>query len=207
MIIHHNSSHFFYTALFVISLTVTSTTPAADKPLHLRGEITSVTGNQLVVKANHGTTTTLQLSNELQVLDVFRTELSAVAENSYVGVAAAPAGAGKLKALGVMVFPEGARGLNEGHFPWDLQKKSTMTNATVAKLLKKENGAEVEVRYGDKTQTISIDTATIFGQFVPGTRTLLVKGAKILIFANPTEGSLPIAEMIMVGRAGFLPPI
>lgn len=139
MIIHRI---LFYTALSVICLTATSTTSAADKPLHLRGEITSVTGNQLVIKANHGTTTTLQLSNELQVLDVFRTELSAIAENS-----------------------------------------------------------------GDKTQTISIDTATIFGQFVPGTRSLLVKGAKILIFVNPTEGTLPIAEMVMVGRAGFLPPI
>ena len=111
---------FMYAAtLGAIGLSIASTVFAADKQIHLRGEITSISDVQLTVKASTGTTTTVQLTDKLKVHDVSRTDLSAIAENSYIGIAAAPSGAGKAKALGVMVFPEGARGLNEGHFPWD----------------------------------------------------------------------------------------
>lgn len=203
---------FMYAAtLGAIGLSIASTVFAADKQIHLRGEITSISDVQLTVKASTGTTTTVQLTDKLKVHDVSRTDLSAIAENSYIGIAAAPSGAGKAKALGVMVFPEGARGLNEGHFPWDLQKESTMTNATVVmvKLLKKSAGpeAEVEVRYGDKSQKIAIDRSTVIGQFVPGQRTLIVKGAQVVIFASESEGTLPMASVVMVGKDGFLPPI
>ena len=199
----------FTTTLAAIGLATAGTVFAADKQLHLRGEITSITDSQLVVKSSDGLTTTVQLTDKLHIHDVSRTNLSAVKENSYIGVAATPAGVGKVKALGVMVFPEGARGLNEGHFPWDLQKESTMTNATVVtvKVLKKRNGAEIEVRYGDKTQAVIIDDTTIFGQFVPGQRNLLVNGAKVLIFASQPEGAQPTANVVMVGKDGFLPPI
>ncbi|HJV95008.1 MAG TPA: hypothetical protein VJ608_03180 [Albitalea sp.] len=180
---------------------------AADKELHVRGEITAVSDTSIVIKARNGATTTVQLPEKFNVLDVSKTDLAAVAENSYIGVAAAPAAAGKVRALGVMVFPEGARGLNEGHFPWDLKQRSTMTNATVAKLLKKGNGAEVEVRWGDKTQTVVIDRSTVFGQFIPGQRSLLATGAKVLVFAAAPEGAAPVARAVMVGRDGFLPPI
>ena len=201
--------HLFTSALAVISLATSSAGFAADKQLHLRGEITSITDSQLVVKSSDGLTTTVQLTDKLPIHDVSRTNLAAVKERSYIGVAATPVGAGKVKALGVMVFPEGARGLNEGHFPWDLQKESTMTNATVVtvKVLKKRNGAEIEVRYGDKTQAVIIDDTTIFGQFVPGQRSLLVNGAKVLIFASQPEGAQPTANVVMVGKDGFLPPI
>ena len=209
MTTHRFFLYLYSTALTVIGLTAISTAFAAEQQLHLRGEITSITERQLVVKSSNGLTTTVQLTDKLPINDVSRTSLSAVTENSYIGVAATPAGSGKVKALGVMVFPEGARGLNEGHFPWDLQKESTMTNATVlmVKLLKKRKGAEIEVRHGDKIQTVIIDDATIFGQFVPGQRSLLVNGAKVLIFASQSEGALPTANVVMVGRDGFLPPI
>ena len=206
-----NQYHFQCAALLTaLCLASTGTAFASGEQLHLRGEITSISDNSLTIKARNGKTTTIQFSESLQIHDVSRTDLSAISENSYVGVAAAPAANGKVKALGVMVFPEGARGLNEGHFPWDLQKKSTMTNATVVKLLKKRSGAnaELEVRYGGKIQKIAIDHSTSIGQFVPGQRTLLVKGAKVVVFANASEGALPpMAGIVMVGKDGFIPPL
>lgn len=193
--------------LAALGLAAAGTALAAGPQLHLRGEIVTVSKEALIVKARNGKTTTVQLPEKLRVMDVSRTDLSAVAENSYIGVAAAPAGGGKVRALGVMVFPEGARGLNEGHFPWDLRKNSTMTNATVATLLKKGKGTEIEVRYKDKTQTVQIDRATVFGRFVPGQRALMQEGAKVLVFASETPGAQPTASVVMVGRDGFLPPI
>ena len=53
-------------------------------------------------------------------------------ENSFVGIASLKGPDGTLNALEVLIFREAARGSNEGHYPWDLQPESMMTNATVA---------------------------------------------------------------------------
>jgi hypothetical protein len=180
---------------------------AADRPVHLRGEVTAVQPGQLTIKARNGTLTTVQLPEGYQVLDVSKTDLATVRENSYLGIAAAPAPQGKVRALGVMVFPEGARGLHEGHFPWDLGQRGTMTNATVAKLVKKGSATELEMRFGDKTQAVVLDSATVFGQFVPGQPALVTVGAKVLVVAQPAPSGPAAVQMIMVGRDGFLPPI
>jgi hypothetical protein len=180
---------------------------AADRPVHLRGEVTAVTAAEMTVTDRKGAKTTVKLPEQAQVLDVSRTSVEAIKENSYLGVAAAPAQEGKVRAMGVMVFPEPARGLNEGHFPWDMGDRSTMTNATVAKVTKKASATELEMRFGGKTQQVVLDKATVYGQFVPGKRELIVVGAKVLVIAAPAaDGSLGAAA-VMVGRDGFLPPI
>ena len=180
---------------------------AADRPVHLRGEVTAVTAADMTITDRKGVKTTVKLPEQAQVLDVSRTSVDAIKENSYLGVAAAPAPEGKVRAMGVMVFPEPARGLNEGHFPWDMGDRSTMTNATVAKVTKKASATELEMRFGGKTQQVVLDQATVYGQFVPGKRELIVVGAKVLVIAAPgADGSLGAAA-VMVGRDGFLPPI
>ena len=180
---------------------------AADRPVHLRGEVSAVTAADMTITDRKGVKTTVKLPEQAQVLDVSRTSVDAIKENSYLGVAAAPAPEGKVRAMGVMVFPEPARGLNEGHFPWDMGDRSTMTNATVAKVTKKASATELEMRFGGKTQQVVLDQATVYGQFVPGKRELIVVGAKVLVIAAPgADGSLGAAA-VMVGRDGFLPPI
>jgi hypothetical protein len=189
------------------SLLIAGTASAAEPTVHLRGDIVAVRDHQVDIKARNGTVTTVQLPDGYQVMDVSKTSIAAVSENSYLGIAAAPAAGGKVRALGVMVFPEGARGLNEGHFPWDLSKKGTMTNATVAKLVKKGSTSELEMRFGDKTQAVLVDNATVFGQFVPGQPALVVPGAKVMVIGQPTEGGPVTARIVLVGRDGFIPPI
>ncbi|NKI95729.1 hypothetical protein [Rhizobacter sp. SG703] len=188
-------------------LLLAGTASAADPTVHLRGEVVAVRDHQVDVKARNGTVTTVQLPDGYQVMDVSKTSIAAVSENSYLGIAAAPADGGKVRALGVMVFPEGARGLNEGHFPWDLGNKGTMTNATVAKLVKKGSTSELEMRFGDKKQAVLLDNATVFGQFVPGQPALVVSGAKVMVIGQPTDGGPVTARIVLVGRDGFIPPI
>jgi hypothetical protein len=180
---------------------------AADRPVHLRGEVTAVTAADMTITDRKGVKTTVKLPEQAQVLDVSRTSVDAIKENSYLGVAAAPAPEGKVRAMGVMVFPEPARGLNEGHFPWDMGDRSTMTNATVAKVTKKASATELEMRFGGKTQQVVLDKATVYGQFVPGKRELIVVGAKVLVIAAPGADGTLGAAAVMVGRDGFLPPI
>jgi hypothetical protein len=180
---------------------------AADRPVHLRGEVTAVTAADMTITDRKGVKTTVKLPEQAQVLDVSRTSVDAIKENSYLGVAAAPAPEGKVRAMGVMVFPEPARGLNEGHFPWDMGDRSTMTNATVAKVTKKASATELEMRFGGKSQQVVLDKATVYGQFVPGKRELIVVGAKVLVIAAPGADGTLGAAAVMVGRDGFLPPI
>ena len=180
---------------------------AADRQIHLRGEVTAVTATELTVTDRKGVKTVVKLPEQVQVVDVSRSSIDAIQENSYLGVAAAPAPEGKVRALGVMVFPEPARGLNEGHFPWDLGDRGTMTNATVAKVTKKASATELEMRFGGKTQQVVLDKATVYGQFVPGKRELIVVGAKVLVVGAPGADGGTSANFVMVGRDGFLPPI
>lgn len=180
---------------------------AADRPVHLRGEVTAVTAADMTITDRKGVKTTVKLPDQAQVLDVSRTSADAIKENSYLGVAAAPAPEGKVRAMGVMVFPEPARGMNEGHFPWDMGDRSTMTNATVAKVTKKASATELEMRFGGKTQQVVLDKSTVYGQFVPGKRELIVVGAKVLVIAAPAADGTLGAAAVMVGRDGFLPPI
>jgi hypothetical protein len=191
----------------LVSLLFAGLALAAGQDFRVRGDVAAVSGSDIVVVTTRGEVVKVQLSPKLEVFSVSKTDLSAVSENSYIGVAAAPVGPNKVRALGLMVFPEGARGLNEGYFPWDLRKGSTMTNATVAKLVKKGKGAEVEVTFGGRTQTVLIDQATTFGEFVTGPRELLVVGAKVVVFASNGEDGSPVAHLIMVGKNGFQPPV
>lgn len=196
----------FSTLIAAACLFVAGHSIAADAQVHLRGEVTAVSGTELTISDRKGVKTTVQLPEQAQVLDVSRSSIDAIQENSYLGVAAAPAPQGKVRALGVMVFPEAARGVNEGHFPWDMGDRSTMTNATVAKLVKKKSTTELEMRFGGKTQQVVLDTATVFAQFVPGKREQIVVGAKVLVM-GAAAGGVTAAQLVMVGRDGFLPPI
>lgn len=180
---------------------------AADLPVHLRGEVTAVNATELTIVDRKGVKTTVKLPEQAQVLDVSRSSADEIQENSYLGVAAAPAPGGKVRALGVMVFPEPARGMNEGHFPWDKGDKSTMTNATVAKVSKKASATELEMRFGGKTQQVVLDKDTVYGKFVPGKRELIVVGVKVLVIGAKTADGATNANAVLVGRDGFLPPI
>ncbi|MRW83402.1 hypothetical protein GJ698_04775 [Pseudoduganella sp. FT26W] len=180
---------------------------AADRQVHLRGEVTAVSPTEVTVVDRKGVKTTVKLPPALQVMDVSRSSIAAVQENSYLGIAAAPAPQGKVRALGVMIFPEAARGLNEGHFPWDRNEGETMTNATVAKLSKKASATELEMRFGSKTQQVVLDGATVYGQFMPGSRELIVVGAKVLVIGGKADDGATTANVVLVGRDGFIPPI
>jgi hypothetical protein len=180
---------------------------AADRQIHLRGEVSAVSATELTITDRKGVKTTVRLPEQAQVLDVSRASVADIKENSYLGIAAAPAPQGKVRAMGVMIFPEPARGMNEGHFPWDMGDRSTMTNATVAKVSRKASATELEMRFGDKTQQVVLDSATVYGQFVPGKRELIVAGAKVLVIGAPGADGVTSANAVLVGRDGFLPPI
>ena len=106
------------------------------------------------------------------------------------------------------MFPEAARGSNEGHSSWDLQPGSTMTNATVAETVKGTDGQNILVKYKDGEKKVVVPPDTPIVTFVAGDKSELKPGAKIIIFGavKKDDGTLE-ANRVNVGRDGITPPM
>jgi hypothetical protein len=172
----------------------------------LRGSVKSFDGNTLVLAERSGEVITLALADNFSVSEVAAIEPAASRPGSFLGTAAGPAAAGTLSALEVLVFPEAARGTGEGHYPWDLQPGSTMTNATVAELSATPQGRSLKLRYKDGEKTVVVPDNVPIVTFKPGDRALLVTGAKVVVTAQLRDGK-PTVLRALAGRGGFAPPM
>ena len=195
--------------LFVASLVLLCSVAMAQVTLptqRLRGTVKSFDGSTLVLAERSGDSITLALADNFSVNEVLAIEPAAIKPGSYVGAAAVPATDGTLRALEVLVFPEGARGSGEGHSPWDLQPGSTMTNATVAELAASPQGRRLTLRYKDGEKTIVVPENVPIVTFKPGDKSLIVPGANVIVFAQTREGK-PTALRALAGRGSFAPPM
>jgi hypothetical protein len=183
----------------------TSAQPAAPTQ-RLRGTVESFDNTTLVVKERSGEVLRLALADSFGINEVVPTELGSIAAGSYIGTAAMPQADGTLQALEVLVFPEQARGTGEGHYPWDLQPGSTMTNATVADVVGQAKGRTLKLRYKDGEKTLQVPEGVPVVTVKPGDRSLLVPGAKVLVTAQLRDGK-PTALRVLAGRNGFAPPM
>ena len=203
--------------LFIAGLALVCTLAVAQAPasapaaapaptMRLRATVESFDGTTLVVKERSGEVISLALADNFAVNEVVPIELSAIEPNSYVGIASTPQADGTLQALEVLVFPEAARGSGEGHYPWDLQPGSMMTNATVGDVASTAQGRTLKLRYKGGEQTVTVAANAPVVTFKPGDRTLIVPGAKVVVTAQLRNGK-PTALRALAGRNGFAPPM
>jgi hypothetical protein len=103
--------------------------------------------------------------------------------------------------LEVHIFHESMRGTGEGHRPWDLQPKSTMTNATVDQVIAAAHGPTLTLKYKGGEQRIIVPTGTVIVTYLPGSIAELAPGAVIFVPAaiRQADGTLQ-AQRVMVGR-------
>jgi hypothetical protein len=196
----------FATTLLTLAVTVTHAQTSTAAPQRLRGSVESFDGTTLVVKERSGEVLRLALAETFSVNEVMPTELGSIRAGSFIGTAAMPQADGTLQALEVLVFPEQARGTGEGHFPWDLQPGSTMTNATVADVVGQAQGRTLRLRYKDGEKTVLVPEGVPVVTVKPADRALLVPGAKVLVTAQLRDGK-PTALRAIAGRNGFAPPM
>ena len=197
---------FAFTLALLLSCSAAFAQPAPAPTQRLRGTVESFDGSLLVLKERSGETLSLVLADNFAVNEVLAIELSAIQPNSFVGIASLPQADGSLRALEVLVFPEAARGSGEGHYPWDLQPGSMMTNATVADVAAVAQGRLLRLRYKDGEKTVSVPAEVPVVTFKPGDKSLLVPGAKVMVTAQLRDGK-PTAMRALAGRNGFTPPM
>jgi hypothetical protein len=177
--------------------------PAAS--VRVRGTVQSVAPGLLTVKDRGGEVLQLVLPDALPVSEVYPLAMGDIQPGSFIGTAAMPQADGSERAIAVMVFPESARGVGEGHRPFDLLPQSTMTNATVADVVTATNGRTLQLKYKDGARAIVVPPDAPIVSFRPGDRSLLVPGASVSLTAQMV-GDKPTISRISAGRNGFALP-
>jgi hypothetical protein len=195
------------------TLSLAQSAPSAAPAVRLRGTIEKVDATTLTVKERSGEVITLVRPADMAVTEVVPITLADIKPGSFVGTAAMPQSDGTQLALEVLVFPESARGSGEGHYPWDLQPQSTMTNATVADLAAAPatvpGGQKLTLRYKDGEKIVIVPANVPVVTFKPGKEdenALLLVGARVIVTAQEKDAK-PTALRVLVGRNGFAPPM
>jgi hypothetical protein len=194
-------------AFAFVSLVAFAASASAQAPTRLRGSIAAVDGNTATIATREGTSVPVKLADNWMVMLVSPMALADIKENSFVGIASMKGPDGTLNALEVLIFPEAARGSNEGHYPWDLQPESMMTNATVATVAAAPDGQTLTLKYKDGTQTIKVKPGTPIVTFAPGERTDAKVGAKVFLGATKAADGSLTAGRLLVGKDGLTPPM
>ena len=177
--------------------------------VRVRGTIEAVDGPMLTVKSRDGQTTySVKLADNVAIRGIVKASLADIKQNSFIGVTGMPQADGSQKAAEIHIFPENLRGTGEGHRPWDLTPNSTMTNATVAQMVKGVEGDEITLKYKDGEKKIVVVPSTTIVTYVPADKSELKPGAKIFIAAaNKKDDGTLEAAAISVGRDGITPPM
>lgn len=195
-------------AAALLAMSVAGSALAQDKPVRVRGEIVALDGSMMTVKSRDGTEMKIKLADNVGVSGIVPFKLEDIKPNNYIGVSSMPQPDGTQRAIHVHVFPEALRGVAEGHFPWDNQPKSMMTNATVAETVKSVDGQTITVKYKDGEKKIIVPPSAPIVTYVPGSIADLKPGAKIFIVAavRQPDGTFSAAR-VNVGKDGLTPPM
>jgi len=196
-------------AFAIIALFTAGLAQSADAPgmrIGVRGEITGVSPDVLKVHVNTGENVVIKLSPDTKVRAVTLANIEDIKPGSYIGSAAVPQEDGTLKALEVHVFPPELAGSGDGHRPFDLVKGSSMTNGSVGDLVV-SNGRVLTVNYKGGQKKILVPEDVPIVNLVPGDRSLLKVGVKIVTFVTQSADGTLTAQSISAGKDGVTPPM
>jgi hypothetical protein len=192
----------------VAALMGLASTAGAQDTVRVRGAIERVDGPVYVVKARDGSEVKVTLADNALVVAIVKASLSDIKVGSFVGVTGMPQVDGTQKAVEVHIFPEAMRGTGEGHRPWDLQPKSTMTNANVEQVVAGVDGQTLLMKHKDGETKVVVPPDAAIVTYAKGDKSELKPGTKIFIVAanKQADGTLQ-APRINYGKDGLTPPM
>ncbi len=175
-------------------------------PTRIRGKVEKLDGQTLYVKSRDGQEVKVALAPDFNVMGVTKAKLSDIKPGQFIGAAALKGKDGKLHAQELVIFPEFARGMAEGHYPWDLTPDSTMTNATVAEVTGTK-ARTLNVKYKDGEQQIVISSKAPVVTFDKADASLLKRGTSVFIPATKLADGTIAGKIILAGKKGVVPPM
>lgn len=173
---------------------------------HVRGELKSLENGVAVVENSAGQRVQVTMKEGYGVLLYKDITVADIPDNAYISVPSIPLAEGKVRALGVNVFPEAMRGFNECFSDWDLSAGSKMTNATLAQVVSAQGGKSLKVRFGDELQDVVVGQSTPITIFDLSPGYELKVGQLVVIFTAEKDNK-PIGKFIGVRENGELPSV
>jgi hypothetical protein len=191
--------------LALLALVLVSSLAVAQAPTRVRGTITALEGDVLSVKSREGKELKIHLASNVGVTTAKNATLNEL-KGKYVGVTAVQK-EGRMTALEVHAIPPQAK---PGHFPWDLQPGSTMTNANLDGIAQvggqSGGGNEITLNYQGGSQKVVVPPGTPIVAFDPGSRADLKPGETIWTNARQEADGKIVAERLNVSKNGVRPP-
>ncbi len=176
--------------------------------IRIRGAVTAFDGHELQVKTREGKELKMNLADDTKVNVLSALKMSDIKQGSFVGVTAIQHGPGTpLQAREVHVFPESLRGTGEGHYDWDLEPGSSMTNANVDAIVNTNTGEELTLSYKGGSQKIVVPKGIPIVTFTPADKSLLKAGARVFIITQQAADGSLTAQRMLVGKNGMKPPM
>jgi len=181
-------------------------TPAPQQ--RIRGTITKLDGQTLLVKSRDGDTITIALAPNATVRALVKKKLSDIHAGDFVGTTSIPGKDGKLHAVEIHFFPASLN-IPDSQFPWDLEPGSVMTNAHVTGVAKGAQGQVLSVNYKNGTADVIVDKTTKIVAPAPKPATIadLKPGKTVYIMANKGADGTLTSGNITVEKHGVKPPM
>ncbi len=176
--------------------------------VRVRGSITGFDGHELQVQTREGKNLNIDVTEATKFKTIVPLKMNDIRQGGFIGVTAVPKTPdGPLVAREVHVFAESQRGLGEGHYAWDLEPGSTMTNANVDAIVNAHNGKELTLGYKGGSKKILVPRGVPIVSFLPADKSVLKAGAQIFCIALQGANGSMTAQHISVGKNGMKPPM
>jgi hypothetical protein len=195
-------------ALFLtLSLLLARQLIAADAPpTFLRGVVSAIDNDTVTLTLASGESRQLALAKDCRVAVLKAIEVAKIQPGSFIGSAEMPQKNGTGRSLEVHVFPPGVKA-GEGHYAWDLQPGSMMTNGTVGKVVAKSRGLQLEVAYPNGHRRMLVPKGTPIVEITPGEPSQIKVGIDVFaILGKAADGSAIVAGL-SIGENGAKPPM
>jgi hypothetical protein len=180
---------------------------AAGDSVRVRGVVVSLEGSKLLVRSKDGKDVAVSLIDGFAVLAVVKSSMADIKQGTFIGTAAVTQPDASLRSVEVVVFPEGMRGVGEGHYPWDLGPASSMTNATVANAVQGVEGQSVTVTYKGGEKKITIPASVPVVALEPAARGDIAPGEAVFVPTEKQPDGTLVGGAVLFGKDGVIPPM
>lgn len=192
-----------------IALLLPSAVLAKPMTTRVQGEVVSVTGSSIAVATSHGTET-IALGPKLRVLDLSKSSLDKVQNNSFIGTTVVPQPDGSYKSTEVHIFAEALRGMGQGftkmnpsgsrmmanaavHVPVNMMANSTVHNVSAS-----GGGKTISMTFPDRKITVHIPQDAPVSYISPASHALVEKGKNVLVLCNAVDGKLTANTIVVI---------
>jgi hypothetical protein len=185
-------------------LALVCATADAQTNMRVRGTITAIGGETLMVTSREGKELKFTMPDNVGVSVAKAIKFEDIKPGDYVGVTAKKQADGMLAAMEVHYLPPQ---VPSGHIPWDLAPNTTMTNASVEAMVQDTGKRELTVKYKDGMQKIVVPEGIPLVRAVPGNRSDLKVGEYVFLVAQVKPDGTMVAARIQVSKDGVKPPM